>query len=105
MFEVIALKECPYSAQSVETLEQLAAKNPNIRVKVTWVDSSNKQKYKTPERSTFPQIFYHVKTSKGVKRITIGGNDELDQLIQLKDTLKRQYGSKIIVPLLQLMST
>lgn len=104
MFEIIALNGCPYSARAVETLEQLSAKNPKIQVKVTWVDSNDKHKYKTPERSTFPQIFYHVKTSKGVKRITIGGLDELEQLIQLKNTLKQQYGSQIIVPLLQLMS-
>lgn len=104
MFEVIALKECPFSARAVELLENLSHQNPNIKVKITWVDQSTKQKYKTSERSTFPQIFYHVKTSKGLKKLFIGGCDNLEQLITIKESLKQQYGSQIIVPLLQLMT-
>ena len=95
MFEVVALEGCPYSKNAVQVLEPLGSN-------VIWVNDTTKQKYKTAGRETFPQIFYHVKTPKGQKRIYVGGWNDLENLIAIKNELKKQYGEQIIAPFLHL---
>lgn len=96
MFEVVALEGCPYSKNAVQVLGPLESN-------IIWVNDTTKQKYKTAEHNTFPQISYYVKTSKGLKKMYIGGWNDLEHLIAMKDELKQQYGKQIIVPLLHLM--
>jgi glutaredoxin len=104
MFEIIALEHCPYSANAVKTLESLAEENENFKFTVTWVNQQSKEKYKKTPDDTFPQIVFHVKLSDGrLKKIIIGGNDDLDKLIELTQSLKSEFGPQIIVPLLQLI--
>ena len=105
MFEIIALEHCPHSAKAVETLNKLANQNGNFKFKVTWVNSETKEKYKKNPSDTFPQIIFQVKTSDGkLKTIVVGGNDDLDHLIQVTKSLKSEYSPEIIVPILQLMN-
>ena len=105
MFQIIALEHCPFSEKAVKTFDNLAKQNTNIKVQTIWVNSITKSKYKTSERSTFPQIYYHVQSSNGLKTIYIGGNDNIEDLLQILKTLRDNYGPEIIVPLLQLMNT
>ena len=72
---------------------------------MTWVNAQTKEKYKKRSEDTFPQIIFQVKTSNGkLEKVAIGGNDDLDHLIQVTQTLKSEYSPQIIVPLLQLMN-
>ena len=96
MFNVIALEDCPYSIEAVNTLKHL-------KPKITWVKHENKHKYKTAERSTFPQISYTVKTKKGHKDIYIGGLSDLEYLLDTVKQLKsKNYNAQIVVPMLAL---
>ena len=104
MFDIVALEGCPYSAQAVDLLTAMSQRHPNFKFKVTWVNASNKQKYKTPDRQTFPQISFQVKTTRGVQSIYVGGCENLEELISWARQLKTRYGAQIIVPLLQLMN-
>jgi glutaredoxin len=104
MFEVIALNGCPYSERAVQLLQGISKKNPNFKVNVTWVDGESKNKYKTNGRTTFPQISYAVQTSKGLKKLYIGGCEDIENLIETAAKLKSTYGPQVIVPLLQLMN-
>jgi glutaredoxin len=104
MYEVIALEECPYSIRAVKLLKALSQKNPKLKYKVVWVNETNKHQYKTPERPSFPQISFHVKSSKGINKIYIGGCEQFENLCRSAESLRAEYGPQIIVPLLQLMS-
>jgi glutaredoxin-related protein len=104
MFQIIALEHCPFSEKAVKTFENLAKQNTNIKLQTIWVNSVTKNKYKTSEHNTFPQIYYHVQSSNGLNTIFIGGNDNIDDLVQITRTLRDNYGPQIIVPLLQLMN-
>jgi len=98
MFEIVALEGCPYSQRAVDTLNSLRD------TKVIWVNESSKQKYKTLQRNTFPQISFIVKTNQGqLKKVFIGGMSELENLIDLKNQLKEAFGPQVIAPLLHLM--
>jgi glutaredoxin len=80
MFEVVALEGCPYSQRAVDILTKLK------HTKVIWVNHETKHNYKTAERNTFPQISYTHKTKQGdVKKVFIGGMNELEKLIEMKN--------------------
>lgn len=105
MFEIIALEHCPYSAKAVKTLETFAKQNANFQFSVIWVNQQTKEKYKKNQDDTFPQIVFHVKKSDGtLEKVFIGGNDDLDRLIELTKTLKSEYNPQVIVPVLQIMN-
>ena len=104
MFEIIALENCPYSKKAVELLNNLQRKNPNIKIKTTWVDDSTKHKHKTAQNNTFPQIRYKVQTKNGMRQIVIGGCDRLEELLALTKQIKGSFGPQIIVPIMQLIS-
>lgn len=69
---IITLKDCPYSIAALELLDSL-----NIKYKHRIVTQTNKEKYKTKEIDTFPQI-YLVKD--GIK-LLLGGYDKLKEFI------------------------
>lgn len=84
MFKVIALEGCPYSERAVDILKFLT------NTEVIWIDHESKNKYKTPDRQTFPQITYTYKKKNGKNEtVFIGGLSELEKLIELKkETIK-----------------
>ena len=77
---IYSLNGCGYSKAAVETLNKY-----NIKYKIYNVDWSNKDDYKRMNNmTTFPQIFYKKNGSK----IKIGGNNDLDYIINLINETK-----------------
>lgn len=99
MFEVIALEGCPHSQRAVELMKNLGTKH-----NVIWVPRDSKEKFKTPNRPTFPQISFHVRRSKGPRVIYIGGCDDLENLISTCKNLRTKYDPTIAVPLMMLLN-
>lgn len=101
MFKVICLQNCPFSEQAAQFFQTHA--NPSD-YNLVWVDHETKQKYKTSEQSTFPQIYYIVKHGKKKVGVRVGGYDQLRSLWGLVKTLKQMgFNEKIVLPLRELM--
>jgi len=104
MFKVVALEGCPYSQNAVEFFTRLRDRNPRIKVDIVAVDGTTKSQYQTRQYSTFPQISYHVKSGKHIRQVFIGGWDQWERLMAIKDELKQTFGPPIWIPLLFLMN-
>jgi len=68
---IVVLKNCPYSERAVQLLE----KN-KINFKSLKITSSDKDKYKTDEISTFPQVY--LKKSRNNDTLLLGGYSDLN---------------------------
>ena len=90
---LILLEGCPYSEAAFKTV-----KNLNIKNKYVWVNSKNKESYKTNSISTFPQIYLMKEDRLG--SVLIGGNSDLQNIIgtfykkKLDDKLVKEYDKK-----------
>jgi len=73
----VILENCPYS----NAANQLLKNHPNIKTKITLVNDSNKENYKTKQIDTFPQIYLKKNNDKG--SLLIGGYTELKELFYL----------------------
>lgn len=106
--KVIVLENCPYSIAAAELLE-----NYNIQFQKKLVKQNNKEKFKTNEISTFPQIYMINKT----EQILLGGYSDLEEIMniinssknldKIKDELKKKYlnnknNLKIILRIIQI---
>ena len=69
---IITLENCPYSIAALKLLDSL-----NIKYKHLIVNQTNKEKYKTEEINTFPQI-YLVKDDT---KLLLGGYSDLKEFI------------------------
>jgi glutaredoxin len=83
---IITLKKCPYSTYALDLLDSL-----NIKYKQLEVNQENKEKYKTKEIDTFPQI-YLVKDDK---KLLLGGYNDLNKFINL--FINQKYNKKTIL--------
>ena len=102
--KVIVLENCPYSIAAVELLN-----NYNIKFQKKLVKQNNKEKFKTNEISTFPQIYMINKNEK----LLLGGYSDLEEIIniinqtknldKIKDILKEKYSNnKIILRIIEI---
>ena len=102
--KVIVLENCPYSIDAVELLN-----NYNIKFQKILVKQNNKEKFKTNEISTFPQIYMINKNEK----LLLGGYSDLEEIIniinksknldKIKDELKEKYSNnKIILRIIEI---
>jgi len=102
--KVIVLENCPYSIAAVELLN-----NYNIKFQKILVKQNNKEKFKTNEISTFPQIYMINKNEK----LLLGGYSDLEEIIniinqtknldKIKDILKEKYSNnKIILRIIEI---
>jgi glutaredoxin len=102
--KVIVLEHCPYSIAAVELLN-----NYNIKFQKILVKQNNKEKFKTNEISTFPQIYMINKNEK----LLLGGYSDLEEIIniinksknldKIKDELKEKYSNnKIILRIIEI---
>ena len=73
----VILKNCPYSNAAHELLQN----NSKIKKKITFINDSNKEKYKTNQINTFPQIYLKRQNKNG--SLLIGGYTEFKQLFDL----------------------
>jgi hypothetical protein len=71
--QIIALKGCPHSNASIELANNINAKYH----KIIKIDYHEKENHKTPEISTFPQI-YLMKENGG--SLLLGGNDKFQSV-------------------------
>ena len=71
-FKIISLKSCPYS----EAAESLFREN-NIKHELFKVDRAEKEKFKTADISTYPQIYLKKEHSNG--SVLIGGFDTIKE--------------------------
>jgi len=71
----VLLEGCAYSINAESLLRQY-----NIKYRSTVLDNTNKDKFKSTQLSTFPQIFLKKHNSNGSQYI--GGYDELDELFR-----------------------
>ncbi len=67
----VILNNCPYS----EAAHQLLNSYTNIKKEFTFVEQSEKEKYKTEKINTFPQIYLKKYNSNGTQ--LIGGYDSI----------------------------
>ena len=95
--KVIVLENCPYSIAAVELLN-----NYNIKFQKILVKQNNKEKFKTNEISTFPQI-YMINNNE---QLLLGGYSDLEEIIniiksknldKIKDELKEKYSNNKII--------
>jgi glutaredoxin len=71
---VVSLNGCPYSRSAVELLD-----NFKIKYQIINVDWNNKDKYKTNQINTFPQIYLKKKSNN--QSLLLGGFDDLKNFI------------------------
>jgi hypothetical protein len=84
---IITLESCPYSIAALELLDSL-----NIKYKHHIVTQTDKEKYKTEEINTFPQI-YLVKNNK---KLLLGGYSDLKKFIDIFKN-KKKYNKQNIL--------
>jgi glutaredoxin len=80
-FEIVALQNCPYSIAGIELLKDNKIKNTLISV-----NQENKDKYKTEEIQTFPQIYLKKENRDG--SVLIGGYNDIKEFV---DNFKNQH--------------
>jgi glutaredoxin len=78
----IILEGCPYSTAAHKLLKSF----PKIKSKITFVNSNNKENYKTDKINTFPQIYLKRYNKNG--SLLIGGYTEFKKLLDLFHTQK-----------------
>lgn len=89
--KVIVLENCPYSIGAVELLN-----NYNVPFDKILVKQNNKEKFKTSEISTFPQIYIINNT----EQLLLGGYSDLEEIIDIinssknLDNIKKNIGEK-----------
>ena len=86
-FKSILLEGCPYSISASELLKSFNIKNKEI-----WITQENKDKYKTYNISTFPQIYLTKKNKIG--NLLIGGYSDLKYLFDL--VYKKKYNHETV---------
>ena len=103
MFQLICLRGCPYSEEAAETFHKLF---PASAFTIKWIEPENKDRYKTVQRTTFPQISFFVKNSKGKqKEIFIGGWSEFQDLHDMvKQLQNKNYNAQIIIPMMKIFA-
>lgn len=110
--QLISLKDCPYS----EAANSLVNDN-KINSKITIVNRNEKDKFKTQEIDTFPQVYLKKENSNG--SVLLGGYTELksyydlvqsgknkkDSLSQIKGQIKKNINisDKSILRLMELL--
>lgn len=72
----ILLKNCPYSIAAFNLI-----KSHNIPNDIYWIDSENKNLYRTEYIKTFPQIYLQKKNKNG--NLLLGGYDDLNNFINI----------------------
>jgi hypothetical protein len=80
--KAILLEECSYSNAAFKII-----KTHKLSDDIIWVNQSNKEKYKTEEINTFPQIYLNKINSNG--NLLLGGYQEL------MNTINTFYKQKI----------
>ena len=89
--KVIVLENCPYSIAAVELLA-----NYNISFEKILVKQNNKEKFKTPVISTFPQVYIF----NDKEQLLLGGYSDLEEIIDIinssknLDKIKEKFGEK-----------
>jgi glutaredoxin len=83
---IITLEKCPYSIAAINLLNSL-----NIKYKHLKVNQKNKEKYKTKEIDTFPQIYL----VKDEKKLLLGGYSNLKEFIDI--FINQEYNEKNIL--------
>ncbi len=68
--KLISLKDCPYSEAASSLL-----KDNKIKSEIIVINRSEKDKFKTDEIKTFPQVYLKKQKSSG--SVLIGGYDEI----------------------------
>jgi glutaredoxin len=104
--KIIVLENCPYSIAANELLT-----NYNMSFEKIVVNQNNKEKYKTNQISTFPQIY--ILNSN--KEILLGGYSDIKEIFDIintsnnLDTIKeklnkkyQKYNNKIILRIIQI---
>jgi glutaredoxin len=103
--KVIVLENCPYSIAAVELLT-----NYNIPFEKILVKQNNKEKFKTPDISTFPQIYMYSKEDQ----LLLGGYSDLEEIMDIINSSKnldkikkkigknKKYGPKIILRIIKI---
>jgi glutaredoxin len=71
---IITLEDCPYSIAAIDLLNSLKIKYKRLKVNQT-----NKEKYKTEEIKTFPQIYLKKKNDT----LLLGGYSNLKEFIDI----------------------
>jgi glutaredoxin len=84
---VISLNGCPYSKGATELLD-----NFHIKYQIVNVDWNDKDKYKTNQINTFPQIYLKRKSDN--QSLLLGGYDDLKYFIDM--FINQKYNDKNI---------
>ncbi len=102
--KVIVLEHCPYSIAAAELLN-----NYNIPFEKILVNQNNKEKFKTKEIATFPQIYIINKK----EQILLGGYSDLEEIIdiinsskdlgKIKEKLSKKYSNKNLKIILRIV--
>jgi glutaredoxin len=85
---IVVLQNCPYSESAVELLE----KN-KINFKSLKITSLDKEKYKTDEIHTFPQIY--LKKTKNNDTLLLGGYSDLKNFFD--NFIDKKYDEKKVI--------
>jgi len=83
---IITLEKCPYSIAAINLLNSLKIKYKQLKV-----NQKNKEKYKTKEIDTFPQIYL----VKDEKKLLLGGYSNLKEFIDI--FINQEYNEKNIL--------
>jgi glutaredoxin len=83
---IITLEDCSYSVAAIDLLNSL-----NIKYKRLKVNEINKEKYKTEEINTFPQIYLKKKNDT----LLLGGYNNLKEFIDI--FINQKYNKKKIL--------
>ena len=86
--QLISLKDCPYS----EAANSLVNNN-KINSKITIVNRNEKEKFKTKEIDTFPQVYLKKENSNG--SVLLGGYSELKSYYDLVQSSKNKKDSLV----------
>lgn len=85
---IVSLDGCPYSKAAVELLD-----NFKIKYQIINVDWNNKDKYKTNQINTFPQIYLKRKSNN--QTLLLGGYNDLKYFIDM--FINQKYNEKNII--------
>ena len=96
--KVIVLENCPYSIAAAELLT-----NYNIPFEKILIKQNNKEKFKTSEISTFPQVYM----INNKDQILLGGYSDLEEIVdiinssknldKIKEKLSKKYSNYRII--------
>ena len=83
---IITLEDCPYSIAAIDLLKSLKIKYKRLKV-----NQKNKEKYKTQEIDTFPQIYI----VKDKKKLLLGGYSNLKEFTDI--FINKEYNEENIL--------